>query len=188
MTSDTAHDNLGADREDLHALPILRRAGAEDREAGSGIRGSMVPDLRGLRACEADSVYALLYAPRRIDQQIGRINAKIRSLRDSLMLSGVRYDRDTVQSSPSDRMSAVIAEIDALERKRDALISSRMQAMEEIEEAIDRLEDDGEKTVLYMQYIGRERMDNIADELSYSRRGMYKIRAKGLEHLGKHIS
>lgn len=60
-----------------------------------------------------DKVYQLLYSPRQIDQQIGRINAKIRSLRDSLMLSGVRYDKDVVQSSPSDRMSAVIAAEDS---------------------------------------------------------------------------
>ena len=134
-----------------------------------------------------DSVYALLYEPRRIDQQIGRINAKIRSLRDSLALSGVRYDTDRVQSSPSDRMSAVIAETDALERKRDALIGSRMRAMEEIEEAIDRLEDDSEKTVLYMQYIGCESMDEIAEKLHYSRRSAYRLRAQALRSLDRQV-
>lgn len=134
-----------------------------------------------------DSVYQLLYEPRRIDQQIGRINAKIRSLRDSLALSGVRYDIDRVQSSPSDRMSAVIAEIDALEHRRDELIDSRMQAVEAIETAVNGLEDDVEKTVLYMQYIGCESMDEIADEMHYSRRSAYRLRAQALRSLDRQV-
>lgn len=134
-----------------------------------------------------DSVYQLLYEPRRIDQHIGRINAKIRSLRDSLALSGVRYDIDRVQSSPSDRMSAVIAEIDALEHRRDELIDSRMQAVEAIETAVNGLEDDVEKTVLYMQYIGCESMDEIADEMHYSRRSAYRLRAQALRSLDRQV-
>lgn len=134
-----------------------------------------------------DNVYQLLYEPRRIDQQIGRINAKIRSLRDSLALSGVRYDIDRVQSSPSDRMSAVIAEIDALEHRRDELIDSRMQAVEAIETAVNGLEDDVEKTVLYMQYIGCESMDEIADEMHYSRRSAYRLRAQALRSLDRQV-
>ena len=134
-----------------------------------------------------DKVYQLLYSPRQIDQQIGRINAKIRSLRDSLMLSGDRYDKDFVQSSPSDRMSAVIAEIDALEHKRDALIGSRIHAVDAIEKAVNGLEDDGEKTVLYMQYIGCESMDEIAEELHYSRRSAYRLRAQALRSLDRQV-
>ena len=130
-----------------------------------------------------DKVYQLLYTPRQIDQQIGRINAKIRSLRDSLALSGVRYDSDRVQSSPSDRMSAVIAETDALERKRDALVDARMKAVEQIEEAVNSLSDETERTVLYMQYIGKERMDDIAETIGYSRSRVYGIRYKALQHL-----
>lgn len=130
-----------------------------------------------------DSVYQLLYAPRRIDQQIGRISAKIRSLRDSLELSGVRYDTDRVQSSPSDRMSAIIAEIDALEHKRDELIDGRIRAIEQIEEAVNGLSDETERTVLYMQYIGRERMDDIAETIGYSRSRLYEIRSRALRSL-----
>ena len=134
-----------------------------------------------------DKVYQLLYTPRQIDQQIGQINAKIRSLRDSLMLSGVRYDTDRVQSSPSDRMSAVIAEIDALEHKRDELIDSRIHAVDAIEKAVNGLEDDGEKTVLYMQYIGCESMDEIAEEMHYSRRSAYRLRAQALRSLDRQV-
>ena len=130
-----------------------------------------------------DSIYQLLYAPRRIDQQIGRINAKIRSLRESLQLSGVRYDTDRVQSSPSDRMSAVIAEIDALEHKRDALVDARMKAVEQIEAAADRLSDETERTVLYMQYVGHERMDDIAETIGFSRSRLYEIRSRALRSL-----
>lgn len=134
-----------------------------------------------------DSVYALLYEPRRIDQQIGRINAKIRSLRDSLALSGVRYDIDRVQSSPSDRMSAVTAEIDALEHRRDALVDARMKAVEQIEEAVNSLSDETERTVLYMQYIGKERMDEIAEKMHCSRRSAYRLRAQALRSLDRQV-
>lgn len=103
------------------------------------------------------------------------------------MLSGVRYDKDVVQSSPSDRMSAVIAEIDALERKRDALVDARMKAVEQIEEAVNSLSDETERTVLYMQYIGRERMDEIAEELQYSRRSAYRLRAQALRSLDRQV-
>lgn len=84
-------------------------------------------------------------------------------------------------------MSAVIAEIDALEHRRDELIDSRMQAVEAIETAVNGLEDDVEKTVLYMQYIGCESMDEIADEMHYSRRSAYRLRAQALRSLDRQV-
>lgn len=53
MTSED--DNLDVDRAERTALSVLRRTGAADRTFGSGIRGGVVPDLRGLWAGKADS-------------------------------------------------------------------------------------------------------------------------------------
>jgi hypothetical protein len=130
-----------------------------------------------------DKVYRLLYAPRRIDREISRINDRISSLKYSLLASGIRYDKDSVQTSPSDRMTDVFAEIDELERKRDAMVFSRIDAMNRIETAIGFLEDDEQKTVLSRQYIGNESVDSLTGTMHYSRRKIYTIRRIALKNL-----
>lgn len=84
-------------------------------------------------------------------------------------------------------MSAVIAEIDALEHRRDALVDARMKAVEQIEEAVNSLSDETERTVLYMQYIGCESMDEIAEGMHYSRRSAYRLRAQALRSLDRQV-
>jgi DNA-directed RNA polymerase specialized sigma24 family protein len=135
-----------------------------------------------------EEVYQLLYAPRKIDRKIGRINAKIESLRYSLSVSGIRYDKDNVQSSPSDRMSEVFAEIDELERDRDALIHNRMEYISSIEHNVDTLDDDEERTILYMQYIGNDNAQKIADTIPCSLRTYYRTRKKALDHLNEKMA
>ena len=134
-----------------------------------------------------ERVYRLLYKPRQIDRQIGSINAKIESLKYSLTISGIRYDKVSVKASVSDRMSEVAAEVDELERQRDALIAERIQSVREIEEAVNSLTDDTERTILYMQYVGKMEPKKIEKTISYSERGMYKIRTRALEHLNEII-
>lgn len=51
-----------------------------------------------------DKVYRLLYAPRRIDREISRINDRISSLKYSLLASGIRYDKDSVQNYQKHRI------------------------------------------------------------------------------------
>lgn len=130
-----------------------------------------------------DKVYGLLYRPRKIDQEIARVNAKISALRRSLEASGTRADTERVQTSPQDRMSLVMAEIDELERKKEDLVWARIEAIRMIERALDCLVDDGERTVLYMQYVGRARLEDIADKVGYSNRQTYRIRKAALNHL-----
>lgn len=130
-----------------------------------------------------DKVYGLLYRPRKIDQEIARVNAKISALRRSLEASGTRADTERVQTSPQDRMSLVMAEIDELERKKEDLVWDRIEAIRMIERALDCLGDDGERTVLYMQYVGRARLEDIADKVGYSNRQTYRIRKAALNHL-----
>lgn len=134
-----------------------------------------------------NNVYNLLYRPRRLDREIGRINAKIESLKYSLMVSGIRYDKASVQSSSSDRMADVIAEIDDLEQRRDALIAERITAIDKIEKAARNLKDDSEYTVIYMQYIGKDGPQKIADTIPCSIATYYRIRKKALEHIGTEI-
>ncbi len=130
-----------------------------------------------------DKVYRLLYAPRKIDRDISRINDRINSLRYSLLASGIRYDKDSVQTSPTDRMSEVMAEIDELERKRDSMVCTRIDAVGKIEHMIDKLDDDEQKTVLSKQYIAGEPIENLTVTMYCSRRKLYMIRRKALKNL-----
>ena len=55
----------------------------------------------------------------------------------------------------------------------------------EISDAIEKLEDDNEKTVLTEFYIARAPMTEVADAINYSVRRAYHFRKMGVTHLGE---
>lgn len=68
---------------------------------------------------------------------IETLQLRIKELQMSLLPSGIRYDTDKVQTSPTDQMLRVAAEVDALERqmqqKLTRLNADMLQAMRIVE-------------------------------------------------------
>lgn len=130
-----------------------------------------------------DRVYQLLDAPRRTRYQIKQLEAKRQAVEYAMMPGGIRYDKDKVQTSPSDQMPERAAELDEIDRRLLSLKDRYLKEVSAIEEACHRLTDDAECTVLIMRYIGGDSVRRIGRQLSYSRSGVYAVMRRGCKNL-----
>lgn len=129
--------------------------------------------------------YDWLYQVRNLDRQIKRKRAKLDALRSCLTPGATRYDAPRVQSTPEDKLEAVMIQVDELERQVEGLQIRKAETINSIADAIDRLEDENEATVLTGFYIGRQPMIKVADQIYVSERTAYYIRKRAVRHLTK---
>lgn len=134
---------------------------------------------------ELNETYDFLMQIRRKEIIIRRKETQRDELRACLPPGAVRYDRDKVQSTPTDKMSDVMARVDELDREIEQLRREKASLVIEISDAIEKLEDDNEKTVLTEFYIARAPMTQAADAINYSVRRAYDFRKRGVIHLGE---
>lgn len=128
-------------------------------------------------------VYNFLLAPLRLSNEIWRKEMRCKALKACLLPTGITYDQDKVQTSASDRMSEVMAKVGDLNLQIAMLQKERALAILEISQAIDKLTDEKEKTVLDAYYIGQLNMQEIADHQGYSLSHTYYLRRCGAEKL-----
>ena len=120
---------------------------------------------------------------RRIELRIRRITLQIEELESSLLPQGIRYDKDKVQTSPEDTLSKIAGRISDLEKQRTQLVRERRLLLLEIQDALDRLDNEQEQIVLEAYYLSRMSMREIAEMISYSIRSVYTFRKRGIEKL-----
>ena len=128
-------------------------------------------------------VYTFLTAPRSKERAIQRLQMMVAELNSCLLPPGLRYDRDVVQTSTDDRIAAIVAKIDDLERRIIQLRKEKAKAILDIDRALDRLEDEREQTILMAFYVGRVPMSEVADMINYSIDRTYQLRRSGIQHL-----
>ena len=116
---------------------------------------------------------------------VSRKEAHPAELRACLLPGAIRYVRDRVQSTPTDKMADVIVRVDELDREIEQLRREKASLVIEISDAIETLEDDYERTVLTEFYIARAPMTEVADAINYSVRRAYHFRKMGVTHLGE---
>lgn len=134
---------------------------------------------------DLNETYDFLMQIRRKEIIIRRKETQRDELRACLLPGAVRYDRDKVQSTPTDKMCDVMARVDELDREIEQLRREKASLIIEIGDAIEKLEDDNEKTVLTEFYIARAPMTQAADAINYSVRRAYDFRKRGVIHLGE---
>lgn len=134
-----------------------------------------------------DEVYKFLTRPRRIEREVLRLRARIDELNASLLPSGIRYDKDRVQTSPGDPLTQVMVQIDQLEREIYDLCIERARIAQEISDTIEELEDDEEKTVLACRWVHPMPVYQLADMMHVSRATLYRIQEGAYEHLAELI-
>ena len=134
---------------------------------------------------DLNETYDFLMQIRREEIIIRRKETQRDELRACLLPGAVRYDRDKVQSTPTDKMSDVMARVDELDREIEQLRREKASLIIEIGDAIEKLEDDNEKTVLTEFYIARAPMTQAADAVVDGVRRAYDFRKRGVIHLGE---
>lgn len=106
-------------------------------------------------------------------------------LQSCLLPAGIRYDKDVVQTSPEDKLSAIAAAVIELEELIQQLRHQKAKLILEITAAIDRLPDSRERTILVAFYIGRKSIKDIAEIITYSESHTYQLRRQGVRHLAE---
>lgn len=128
--------------------------------------------------------YNYLMRVRKKEYAIKRKQLRCEELRSCLGACAIRYDKDCVQTSPTDKVSEIIGKIVDLEKQIEQLKQEKALLIIEIGDAIELLPDDNEKTVLVEFYIGWVPMAQVAEIINYSVRRAYYFRKQGVLHLG----
>lgn len=131
--------------------------------------------------------YEFLCGVRHIERQIEICKTKQEALRMCLLPKGIQYDLDKIQTTPSDRMSDIQADIADLSTEIARLNDAKYDQIKKISVAISLLDDDVEQVVLNAYYIGKMPMKKVATTVHYSVRGAYKVKKRAVQHLSKRV-
>ena len=124
---------------------------------------------------------------RNADKEITDILNQINYLRYKASgATGIRYDKDHVQTSPSDMVCEALSEAVDMERhlssRHRELLQMRQQA-----ENITQLLSDNERYLIRWYYLDRISMTETADRLHMSSRNAYRVKASALIEFSKHL-
>lgn len=132
-----------------------------------------------------DRVYDFLTAPQVTAAEI-RKKRRIRAEKISGMFPGaIRYDVPRVQSSPSDRMSEAMAEVDELDRDIRILKDRLKDERRQIVRAADELEEQ-ERRVVILRYIDRLQWGDIARVLHRSKSTVHRLHRSAGDKIEAH--
>lgn len=113
-----------------------------------------------------------------------KLRRHIEELRLSLLPSGIRYDKDKVQTSPLDQMLEALSEIDHYERKRLKVVKALIDTRSIIARKLIILPQK-EYYVLSQYYLGLKTMNEISEDLGVTERHAFRIKNNGISMLCK---
>lgn len=132
---------------------------------------------------EIGAVYDFLMQPHRKKQEIRRLEETIEELRGCLLPGAIRYDKESVQSTPKNQQEETIIKIIDLEGKLETLGKERAALIIKVNEAIDLLDDPVQRSVLTFYYVNRYSPTKVSDLIGYSERWMYKVKKEAVHKL-----
>ena len=135
-----------------------------------------------------NETYAFLGKIRYTSRKIDERQLQLRFLESKLLPSGIRYDTERVQTSPSEQMPEIMGEIEKVQQEIDQLKGTLIHEITEVGTVIDKLGNDNEKTVLKMYFLSFADIPDIAKALHYSIDGVYTIRRRGIRNIDSFIN
>lgn len=129
--------------------------------------------------------YIFLNSVRVLHLEWLRLKAKHDELESCLLPAAIRYDKDKVQTSPSDPMSKIVSEVMELESEMKRVQYNKSRQIAKIDKAISSLESAEERTALSMRYINRVPVAKIAKDMGYSEKRVYQFMDSGGAQIAK---
>ena len=129
--------------------------------------------------------YIFLNSVRVLHLEWLRLKAKHDELESCLLPTAIRYDKDKVQTSPSDPMSKIVSEVMELENEMKRVQYNKSRQIAKIDKAISSLESAEERTALSMRYINRVPVAKIAKDMGYSEKRVYQFMDSGGAQIAK---
>lgn len=98
------------------------------------------------------------------------VQEQINELRLTLLPSGIRYDTDRVQTTPTDKMLETVSKLDELERKQAAHLARLTEDLITATEIVNSMPTSEYRQVLLMRYLtgNRTSWETIAGTMGYS--------------------
>lgn len=105
-----------------------------------------------------------------------------------LLPSGIRYDKDQVQTSIEDIYTDKLASLGDYEKKRNSLVNKLAKRQAEAIEIISRIPDTRQRQVMEIYYldINNPTWDDVAREMGFERRYILKVHGEALGWINKH--
>lgn len=122
----------------------------------------------------------------RLDLMIKNKITELSTLREMCYGLSAISNEERVQSTPNhDKIGTVVAKLDSLERKIDALVDEYADKREKIINQIDSMDDECVYNVLFARYIEKKTFEKIATEMNYSFRQVTRIHGRALREFEK---
>lgn len=123
-------------------------------------------------------------------REIRILNEKIYAREMDLLPSGIRYDKDQIQTSIEDTMTAKMAELGDYELKRKELLRTLTTRQAQAIEIVSHIPDTKQRQVMEIYYFDTNNptWDDVADEMGYDRRWILRIHGNALEWINEHIN
>lgn len=90
----------------------------------------------------------------------------------SLMPSGIRYDLDKVQTSPTDRMPVAAGDLEEAQQRIDALINSLSHDINLAMRVVNQMQESKHRQLIMLRYFGVDRKTTewkyVADVMGYT--------------------
>ena len=128
------------------------------------------------------TVEVYLGKPRWMQSEISALTEQIATLKTSLLPAGIRYDKDKVQTSPDDQMSAIFSRIDELERERDAKALERSQYIDSMRETFLHLSRPDYYDVLNLRFIANLTVKDTAKQMKIDEQ-VHEVPSQGKDRI-----
>lgn len=105
----------------------------------------------------------------------------------AMLPSGIRYDLEKVQTSPQDRMPELAAEVADYQKELTERLIEIQREIKRADAMISRLKSSRQKIALRKYYLrsGKKTMQQVADEMHYSREQVKRFMNAGIKNLEK---
>lgn len=117
--------------------------------------------------------------------EIEHLKELINTAKTGLLPSGIRYDRDKIQTSPDDTMSKVMAKAVDMQRELENSIAELQERHIRTEQLITRLDNSDEREVLRYYYLDSNNgvpltWEQVAIRMNFAVRHVHRIHDKAL--------
>lgn len=122
---------------------------------------------------------------KKIDSLIRAKKEEIEAINDMLRVHGVSYDKIPSDVHSTDTMQKLIIRKIELENEINEQLISLLDQKREIMNTVDHLEKPEEIEVIYARYFRYMKWEDIADQLGYEERQIYRIHGYALLNLNR---
>ncbi len=122
--------------------------------------------------------------PNRILRDIEILREKAEALRTNI-LKAVSYDKEKVQTPTGDIMAEYVAKVADIDDKILALTEEYNDALDEVEDAVYKIESEDARTILTKRYIGRKPWRRIEDETNMAETTVFRYHQIGIRAITK---